>query len=123
YDYGMLAMARHRLESIIRSLAREIEDGIPIVGLEPSCVSVFRDELINLLPDDPRAHRLSRQVLSLAEFLAGQMHRLPPMTLRRKALVHGHCHQKALSGMEADRHLLHRLGLDYEIIDAGCCGM
>src|ERR1044071_1346721 len=94
YDYGMLATARQRLLDITRTLFREIDEGIPIVGLEPSCVAVFRDELRNLLPRDPRARRLSTLVSSLGEFLSAHIDRLPPMTLRYKAVVHGHCHQK-----------------------------
>jgi len=123
YDYGMLSMAKQRLREIIGALFREIDEGIPILGLEPSCVAVFRDELKNLFPDDPRARRLTTLVSSLGEFLSKHADRLPPMTLRGKALVHGHCHQKALFGMDADRHVFDRLGLDYEIVESGCCGM
>ena len=123
YDYGMLPEARRRLEEILERLGDEIDAGIPIVGLEPSCVSVFRDELINLLAADARAPRLSSQVFSLGEFLATHIDRLPPMQLHARALVHGHCHQKALFGIDGDRHLLDRIGLEYEVVDSGCCGM
>jgi Fe-S oxidoreductase len=123
YDYGMLSLAKQRLREVVDALFREIDEGIPIVVLEPSCVAVFRDELRDLLPEDPRARRLTTLVSSLGEFLSKHEDRLPPMTLRCKALVHGHCHQKALFGMEADRHVFDRLGLDYEIVDSGCCGM
>jgi Fe-S oxidoreductase len=123
YDYGMLPQARHHLEQILEHLAVEIDAGIPIVGLEPSCVSVFRDELVNLLDDDPRAHRLSSQVFSFGEFVSTHVDKLPPLQLGGRALVHGHCHQKALFGMDGDRQLLDRIGLDYEVLDSGCCGM
>ena len=123
YDYGMLSMAKQRLRDVIGALYREIDEGIPIVGLEPSCVAVFRDELKNLFPDDARARRLSTLVKSLGEFLSTCPERLPSMALRRKAVVHGHCHQKALFGMDGDKRVLDRLGLEYEIADAGCCGM
>jgi len=123
YDYGMLTAARNRLEMILQSLAREIDDGVPIVGLEPSCVSVFRDELTNMLPNDFRARRLSTQVFSFGEFLSAHIDRLPPAHFAVRALVHGHCHQKALFGMDGDRHVLDRLGVDYEVLDSGCCGM
>jgi FAD/FMN-containing dehydrogenase/Fe-S oxidoreductase len=123
YDYGMLGTARRYLDRILRSLGREIDLGVPIVGLEPSCVAVFRDELPNLIPDDRRAQRLSAQVFSLGEFLARHGDRMPPRTFRRKALVHGHCHQKALFGMDGEREVLSRLGIDHELIDSGCCGM
>jgi len=123
YDYGMLATAKQRLQDILGALSREIDEGIPIVGLEPSCVAVFRDELGNLVPDHARARRLGTLVSSLGEFLSAHADRLPPMTLRLKAIVHGHCHQKALFGMEGERRLLDRLGLEYVMADSGCCGM
>jgi FAD/FMN-containing dehydrogenase/Fe-S oxidoreductase len=123
YDYGMVRSARRYLDRILQSLGREIDQGMPIIGLEPSCVAVFRDELPNLVPDDTRAQRLSAQVFSLGEFLARHLDRMPPTTLPRKALVHGHCHQKALFGMDGERQVLSRLGIDYELIDSGCCGM
>jgi len=123
YDYGMLSTAKQRLQDIISALFREIDEGIPIVGLEPSCVAVFRDELRNLFPDDARARRLSTLVSSLGEFLSTHADRLPPLALRYKAIVHGHCHQKALFGMDGERRVLDRLGLDYVMADSGCCGM
>jgi len=123
YDYGMLSTAKARLREVIGALFREIDEGIPIIVLEPSCAAVFKDELKNLFPDDARARRLTTLVTLFGEFLSKHADRLPPLTLRRKALVHGHCHQKALFGMEADRRVFDRLGLDYEIVDAGCCGM
>jgi FAD/FMN-containing dehydrogenase/Fe-S oxidoreductase len=123
YDYGMLRTARRYLNRVLQSLGREIDQGIAIIGLEPSCVAVFRDELPNLVPDDARAERLSKQVFSLGEFLARQVDRMPARMLRRKALVHGHCHQKALFGLDGERDVLRRLGIDYEVIDTGCCGM
>ena len=69
YDHGMLTAARRRLAEILASLKDDIEAGTPIVGLEPSCVSVFRDELLRFFPDDPLARRLSQQVFVLSEFL------------------------------------------------------
>jgi Fe-S oxidoreductase len=123
YDYGMLTTARRRLEQIVTSLEPEIGRGVPIVGLEPSCVAVFKDELPNLLADDDRAQRLSKQVVSLGEFLAQHEAATPSPALQRKTFVHGHCHQKALSGMDADLQVLKRLGLDCEVVDSGCCGM
>ncbi len=123
YDYGMLATARRRLEQIVGSLAGDIETGIPIIVLEPSCLAVFKDELLNMLPDDIHAQRLSRLACSLGEFLARHVERFPSVAIDRKALVHGHCHQKALSGLHADEQVFRRLGLDYTVIDSGCCGM
>jgi Fe-S oxidoreductase len=123
YDYGMLDAAKVRLQEIVRTLYREIDEGVPIVGLEPSCIAVFRDELRKMLPDDARARRLSTLVSSLAEFLDARRYDVKPVPQQAKAIVQGHCHQRALYGMDADQRLLDRLGLDYEVLDAGCCGM
>ncbi len=121
YDFGMLDLARRQLRQILDVLRPEIEAGIPIVGLEPSCVAVFRDELVNLFPDDERARRLSAQTFTLAEFLVQRG--WEPPRLEGTAVVHGHCHQHAVMGMNADRLLLDRLGLDWRLLDSGCCGM
>jgi FAD/FMN-containing dehydrogenase/Fe-S oxidoreductase len=124
YDYGMLPRAKQRLRDIISALHREIDEGIPIVGLEPSCIAVFRDELKNLFPDEGRARRLSTLVLSLGEFLAKYGDgKLPPVTLPYKAVVHGHCHQKALFGLRDDLRALDRLGMKCDVVESGCCGM
>jgi FAD/FMN-containing dehydrogenase/Fe-S oxidoreductase len=123
YDYGMLDTARRWLRQIIEALRPQIEAGISIVGLEPSCVAVFRDELVNLFPNDEDARRLSQQTFLLGEFLekkAGD-HQLPQ--LHRKAIVQGHCHHKAVMGMGDEEKILKKLGLDFEILDSGCCGM
>ena len=69
YDYGMLAQARALLIRTMRTLGPEIDAGTVIVGLEPSCVAVFRDELLNLFPNVPRARRLASQVFTLSEFV------------------------------------------------------
>ena len=84
-------------------------------------MAVFRDEMPNLLPHDQDAQRLKAQVFTLAEFLARA--RYAPPKLAGKALVHGHCHHKSIMTMAADEKLFERLGLDAEILDAGCCGM
>jgi Fe-S oxidoreductase len=119
YDYGMLDTARGMLRRILDGLRPEIAAGLPIVGLEPSCVAVFRDELLNLFPTDEDARRLSRQTFMLGEFLAE--HELP--AVRGRALVHGHCHHKAVIGFDSEAAVLTRLGLDVEVLDSGCCGM
>ncbi|MBI4543878.1 MAG: FAD-binding protein [Gemmatimonadetes bacterium] len=123
YDFGMLRLARRQLRQILDVLRPQITAGVPVVGLEPSCLAVFRDELINFFPHDETARRLSRQSFLLAEFLDRHADGWQPPPLRRKAIVHGHCHQQALVGMRSDRALLERLGLDFRILDSGCCGM
>jgi Fe-S oxidoreductase len=123
YDFGMLTQARRQLEQIVERLRPEIREGVEIVGLEPSCVEVFRDELPNMLPHDEDARRLSKQTYSFVEFLTERLDWQPPK-LDARAVVQGHCHHRAAEKtMSHDRELLDRLGLDYEILDTGCCGM
>jgi FAD/FMN-containing dehydrogenase/Fe-S oxidoreductase len=121
YDHGMLGLAKRQLRRIVSALAPAIDAGVPIVVLEPSCAAVFRDELPGLLPGDARARRLRTNVHTLAEFLARTEGPLP--RLSRRAIVHGHCHQKSVLGMDADRAVLGAIGLDYELVDSGCCGL
>ena len=123
YDYGMLDAAKARLAQILDALAPEIDAGIPIVGLEPSCVAVFRDEMTELMPADPRARNLSRQTFTLGELLDRRADARALPKLRRKAIVHGHCHHKAIMKMDAERRVLDAMELDYELLDSGCCGM
>jgi FAD/FMN-containing dehydrogenase/Fe-S oxidoreductase len=122
YDFGMLDIARRQLRRILDTLEHDLQEGIPVIGLEPACLSVFRDELMKLFPDDPRARKLSQQTHLFSDFLVNAADWKPPH-LGGKAIVHGHCHQKALFDMAGDMNLLRRLGVDAQLIDAGCCGM
>jgi Fe-S oxidoreductase len=123
YDHGMLDRAQALLLQILDELSPEIEAGIPIVGLEPSCVAVFRDELVDLFPRDERAQALSRQTFLLSEFLETEAKHFPLPRLHRKALLHGHCHHKSLMKMTAEEAVLRRLGIDFQSPAPGCCGM
>ncbi|HZF07389.1 MAG TPA: FAD-linked oxidase C-terminal domain-containing protein [Thermoanaerobaculia bacterium] len=123
YDHGMLDLARRQLRQILAALAEEIAAGTSVVGLEPSCVSVFRDELCNLFPEDEAARRLAGQTFLLSELLVQKAGEWRPPTLRRKALVQGHCHHQALFRLDDEEEVLRRLGLDASILDSGCCGM
>jgi Fe-S oxidoreductase len=123
YDFGFLDLATAYLRRIIEDLTVEIDSGVPIVVLEPSCASVFRDELRNLLPSDARANRLRQQVFLLGEFLEHQVPVYRPPQLAAKVLLHGHCHHKALMNTSDEESLLRRMGADVESPDAGCCGM
>jgi Fe-S oxidoreductase len=117
YDAGMLDQAKAALERILGAL----EPGVPVVVLEPACLSVFRDELRQLFPGDARAEALAARVHSLAEFL--DAHGYAPPRAYGRALLHGHCHQKALWGVSAEAKLLRAAGLELEAPDTGCCGM
>jgi Fe-S oxidoreductase len=121
YDYGMLDLAGRYLERVLDALRDEIRAGTPVVGAEPSCVAVFKDELRKMRPHDEDAKRLAKQTYHLAEFLQEQDYRPPP--LMRKAVLHEHCHQHATGGIDADRKLLETMGVEVEVPDSGCCGM
>lgn len=121
YDWGMLDTAKNLWRQTLDTLRPDIRSGVPIIGLEPSCVAAFRDELCGLFPDDDDARRLAQQTWMLSEFLAKEGYQ--PAPLHRRAVVHGHCHHKAVIGMQAEERMLQALGLDYQLLDSGCCGM
>jgi FAD/FMN-containing dehydrogenase/Fe-S oxidoreductase len=121
YDFGMLDEAKQSLEKIISALAPQIESGVPVLVLEPGCLSVFRDEMTRLLPGNECAARLAKQAVSLGELLEARGWR--PKRIEGRALVHAHCHQKALGGQRADLALLDAAGLEVHAPDTGCCGM
>ncbi len=124
YDYGMLDTARIFWRRMLSVLRPQIEAGVHVVGVEPSCVASFRDELPNLMPHDEDAKRLSLQTLTLAEFLGSHApDGWEPPRLDRQAIVHGHCHHEATMGFDAEEKLMERMGLDFEVLDSGCCGM
>jgi FAD/FMN-containing dehydrogenase/Fe-S oxidoreductase len=123
YDFGMLGKAKEYLQGILEVFARQIDASVPVVVLEPSCASVFRDELRNLFPTDARAGRLRSQTFLLSEFLEHHAPGYQPPRLSRKVLLHGHCHHKALMKMNDEESLLRKMGADLQTIDSGCCGM
>jgi len=111
-------------------LGEAAASGVPIVGVEPSCVLTLRDEYSALLPGDPRAQALAAATRLPEELLVAAVAEdrliLPPENgLRgRRVLFHGHCHQKALAGTTATMALLRSIpGADVIEVDAGCCGM
>ncbi len=121
YDFGMLDQARRQFVEIMETLRDDIEAGVPLVGLEPSCLSVFRDELLSLFPGDQLAEKLSRQSFLFSEFLE-QVNYIPP-EIRGEAIVHAHCHHRAIIGLDTERHVLGKTGMKVKILDSGCCGM
>ncbi len=129
YDFGMLDLARRQLRQILDVLQPALTDGTPIVVAEPSCLSVFQDELVNLLPGHVDAHRLAAQSCTLAELLDRHADHLDWPTTNTadgegpRVLLHGHCHQKALLGTDHEERVLARLGFDVEAVDSGCCGL
>jgi FAD/FMN-containing dehydrogenase/Fe-S oxidoreductase len=123
YDFGFLDEAKAYLATVMQRLAPAIDAGIPVIVLEPSCASVFRDELRNLYPGDERADRLRRQTMLLSEFLERQAPGYQPPAIDAPVLLHGHCHHKALMTMTDEASLLRRAGARVTMPDAGCCGM
>ncbi len=137
YDFGFLDAARSYLSRVLDRMAPQIEAGIPFIFLEPSCASVFKDELPELFPNDSRAQRLSQQVFLLADWLSDSdwLANSDPLADRApefsagpladiRILVHGHCHHKAVFGGPASEiALLRKAGANVELIEAGCCGM
>lgn len=123
YDYGFLDTAKAWLKQIVTVLREDIRNEVPIVGLEPSCVATFRDEIRNLFPTDKDALRLSENVFILTEFMeevAGD-YKLPK--LGKKALLHVHCHHKSILRKEHEQTVLEKLGMEVTNPDSGCCGM
>ena len=125
YDFGLLGAARAYLAKVLDRMAPQIDAEMPFIFLEPSCASVFKDELLELFPNAPRAQRMSRQVWLLADWLAAKAPEWATGRLRgANVLLHGHCHHKAVFGGPASEiALLRQAGATVEPIQAGCCGM
>ena len=121
YAVGFLDLADRMWTRTMETLRPHVEAGTPIVGLEPSCVSSFRHELLQMRPDDPRARALSESTLLLSEFLVREDYQ--PPRIEGRAKVHAHCHHHAVMGADAELELLRRTGLEVEMLDNGCCGM
>jgi FAD/FMN-containing dehydrogenase/Fe-S oxidoreductase len=126
YDYGLLNSAEKQLHKILADLRPLIREGVPLVGLEPSCLSVFKDEMQNMLGNDIDAHRLAQQSFSLETFLEQKAEReepYKPPKLERRAIVHEHCHKKAVLDPQSESHVFGQMKMDFEQLDSGCCGM
>ena len=123
YDFGMLDVAERKLRRILKVLQPQIADGVPLVGLEPSCLAVFRDELAGLMPEDEHAKRLRSQSFLLSEFLVRHAKDKLPK-LARRAILWNHCHHRAVIGAAAEEEVLKALGLEVQTMNADtCCGM
>jgi Fe-S oxidoreductase len=116
-------MAKSYLRSNLRALSSHISANTPMVVLEPSCCSVFRDELHNLFPESGEATRLAENTFTLSEFLEKKIPDYQAPQVKRQAIVQGHCHQKAVMRMKEERSLLEKMQLDHRVLESGCCGM
>lgn len=120
YDYGFLDVAEKYLRRTLSLLSEEIRNGTPLVGMEPSCLAVFRAEMIKMLPNNQDAQRLSQNCFHWAEFF--QKKNLEVPKLDAKAVVWGHCHHKATGGLDPEMELK-KMGLDAKEAKGGCCGL
>ena len=125
YDFGLLDTARGYMTKVLDAIAPQIEAGLPFIFLEPSCASIFKDEALELFPNDARAQKMSKQVWLLADWLAAKA---PDWVKGRlegaQVLLHGHCHHKAVfGGPKNEIALLRKAGAQVEMINTTCCGM
>ncbi len=124
YDYGFLDMAKQYLLRIMDVLRPAIEAGTPIIVLEPSCWSVLRDEVNELFPERRETHRLMENTFLLGEFLDKHVDAEKLPKLYMKAVLHGHCHHKAIiKKAEEEINVLKHMGVDVHELTSGCCGM
>lgn len=123
YDYGMLDKAKSYLLRILDQLSDQIQQGIPFIGLEASCVAVFRNELQNLFPNDNNGIRLRENFKTLPEFILEHEDRFKFKKLNKTALLHRHCHHNAVMGYDADLEVMKKIGVEAHVPDSGCCGM
>jgi Fe-S oxidoreductase len=125
---GLVDEAKKEAKRVIGALRSYVERGIAIVGLEPSCLLTLRDEFKAMLPGD-ESNALSEQAMLFEEFIARESDgdhlrlSLAPVQWPR-ALLHGHCHQKAFGAMAATERTLRMVpDLKVEVIESSCCGM
>ncbi|MGO4382673.1 FAD-binding and (Fe-S)-binding domain-containing protein [Specibacter sp. RAF43] len=123
HSTGQLEMAKRVISQTLNSLGSALDGNMPIIGLEPSCTVMLTDEITELLPDDPRAAKLARQVVTLADIVAAHQGAWPFGEIKVKAISQVHCHQEAKGSYDPDKAVLQRLGIDTDVIGSGCCGL
>ncbi len=125
YDFGLLDTARGYMAKVLDAIAPQIEAGLPFIFLEPSCASIFKDEALELFPNDERARKMSKLVWLLADWLAAKAPDWVEGRLKgAEVLLHGHCHHKAVfGGPKSEMALLRKAGAQVEMIETTCCGM
>ncbi len=122
YDYGFLGLAERYLRRVLEAVGPALVEGLPVVGVEPSCVATLRHELPRMLPRDDEALALSRQAVHFGEFFERYGIEPPPAPgLRAHLWVH--CHQKATGGGGPDRRLLEAMGAEVVALPGTCCGL
>ena len=121
YDYGFLDAAERYLRRLVVTLAPYARQGTPIVGMEPSCLAVLRDELEKMLPHDNDAQRVAAHAMHFGDFF--EHFDVPVPRLEGRAILWGHCHHRATGGVDPEEHALTKMGLDVEPLSGGCCGL
>jgi Fe-S oxidoreductase len=116
-------MAKSYLRRGFEALGPHLAAGTPIVVLEPSCCTVFRDEVHGLFPESTEARHLADNTFTLSEFLEKRVLAYQPPRINRRAIVQGHCHHKAIMRFKEEKSLMKKMGLDHEVLESGCCGM
>jgi Fe-S oxidoreductase len=123
YDFGMLDTARKKLNEIIHVVGKYVAEEIPFVGLEPSCVSVFRNEMKNLFPGDSFVNQFADNFFTFAEFIDKYSGEFELNKSNKEIIYHGHCHQKAMLNDPIEVSLLQKLSDHVTIPSTGCCGL
>lgn len=123
YDFGMLDTAKSYLRAILTDMQPVIEAGIPVIGLEPSCTAVFRDELVGLFDGNEDAKRLHDQTFYFSEYLNRHANGWKPPHVGGKAIVHVHCHHKSIIGKDDEMALFKNMGIEVSEPEPGCCGL
>ncbi|NUT53154.1 MAG: FAD-binding oxidoreductase, partial [Saccharothrix sp.] len=119
FSTGQLGMARRVVRRTARALRPWTRDGVPVVGLEPSCTAFLRSDALEVAGDDPDVVRLAESVRTFAEHVSPL---LTPVAGEERAVVQPHCHQYAEVGLDADRELLAKAGVSASVLE-GCCGL
>ena len=124
---GLMEQARAAARSTVDALHPLVAEGMPVVGLEPSCILTLKDEYLSLLPGDAKAQAVAEAVTTFEEFVAAEADAgrfaLQFRPEAGRVLLHGHCHQKALVGTGPSHRTLELAGYTVDEVDSGCCGM
>jgi FAD/FMN-containing dehydrogenase/Fe-S oxidoreductase len=125
YDYGFLDQAQRYLHNVLDQLREQVRAGTPIVGMEPSCLAVFKDELPKMLPHDDDALRLKENAYHFGEFFRAFDIEPPKLSGGEDvtAILWGHCHHRATGGVDTEQEVLEQMGLQTDSVKGGCCGL
>jgi FAD/FMN-containing dehydrogenase/Fe-S oxidoreductase len=131
HSTGQLDMTRKVLSSTLDVMEPFLKAGYPIIGLEPSCTVMLQHEITELLPDDPRARRVTELTTTLGAFAAAHLDQKGPWPFAdlsgeagaAQAVCQVHCHQKSMNGYGPELQVLAKLGVDTTVIGGGCCGL